>query len=153
MEIYTIGFSKKSAYEFFSLLKENEVKKLIDIRLNNTSQLAGFTKGKDLEYFLNEICNIKYVHDTNLSPTKEILDNYKKSKITWDDYEKQFSLLLNKRNIKEHLKQKYNANFDKSCFLCSELKPLNCHRRLIAEYIKNNFENVLIKHLWYLEKK
>ena len=82
MKLFTIGFTKKSAKEFFELLTNNDIKKLIDIRLNNVSQLAGFSKGNDLKYFLKELCGIQYSHNVNLAPTKDILDDYKKKKIT-----------------------------------------------------------------------
>jgi uncharacterized protein (DUF488 family) len=147
MQTYTIGFTKKTAAEFFSILKNAQIKKLIDIRLNNTSQLSGFAKGKDLKYFLKELCNIDYIHDTYLSPTKDILDDYKNKKITWEEYEKQFKLLLNERNIHNYMKNKYNYELDKTCFLCSEVKATNCHRRLVVEYLKSHISEVNIKHL------
>jgi uncharacterized protein (DUF488 family) len=147
MNIYTLGFTKKTAQEFFSILKENNISTLVDIRLNNTSQLAGFAKGNDLKYFLKEICNINYIHDTELAPTKEILDNYKNKKISWNEYENLFNKLLIQRHIKNHLAIKYNNKYEKFCFLCSELKPNNCHRRLVVEYILNNINDIKIKHL------
>jgi len=97
MKLFSIGFTKKNAEEFFKILKANKIKKVIDIRLNNTSQLAGFTKGDDLQYFLKEICDIAYEHDVSLAPTKEILDSYKKKSINWQQYEEKILTLLNSR--------------------------------------------------------
>jgi uncharacterized protein (DUF488 family) len=149
MKLYTIGFTKKSAKDFFTLLKKSNVKKLIDIRLNNASQLAGFTKGNDLQYFLKEICDIEYIHDTELSPTKEILDDYKNKKISWSQYEILFKSLLEERKINSMLETKYNNQFDNICLLCSEVTADKCHRRLVAEYFKNNNTdlNIEIIHL------
>lgn len=97
MKIFTIGFTKKNARQFFELLKVNEIDIVLDIRLNNKSQLAGFTKGEDLQYFLSEICHCDYRHCLEFAPTKEILDSYKKSLITWGEYEEQYTALMNKR--------------------------------------------------------
>jgi|LSQX01.1.fsa_nt_gb uncharacterized protein (DUF488 family) len=149
MKLYTMGFTKKSAKDFFTILKRNNIEKLIDIRLNNASQLAGFTKGNDLKYFLKEICDIEYIHDTDLSPNKEILDDYKNKKISWSQYEILFNSLLKERKINSKLEIKYNNQFDNICLLCSEVTADNCHRRLVAEYIKNNNPdlNIEIIHL------
>ena len=141
---YTIGFKKKSAQEFFELLKAYNVKRLIDIRLNNTSQLAGFTKSRDLMYFLKEICKADYAHKPELAPTKELLDNYKKNKLTWQDYEGIFNGILSDRKINEKIKIE---ELDNACLLCSEQEPDQCHRRLVAEYLNKNFKDISIKHL------
>lgn len=147
MKIYTIGFTKKSAEDFFEALKKHKVEYLIDIRLNNSSQLAGFTKGNDLKYFLKEICNIKYIHDLDLAPTKEILDGYKNGEIDWEKYEELYIDLLEKREIKDKFNNKYKE-LDNICFLCSESTANNCHRRLLAEYIKNKIcSSVEIIHI------
>jgi len=144
MEIYTIGFTKKSAKDFFSKLFINEVKTVIDIRLNNTSQLAGYAKKEDLAYFLWEIGKVRYVHKTELAPSEEILKDYKSKKIGWKDYEKKYIELLNNRKILE----KININdFDQACLLCSESMPEQCHRKLLADYLSSNFDDVKIKHL------
>lgn len=145
MVIYTIGFTKKSAEQFFELLKKNNVKNLVDIRLNNVSQLAGFTKGSDLKYFLKELLGIGYIHDKKLSPTKEILDDYKKKIISWNDYEDKFIRLLNEREIKKHVIENLYDVLDGSCLLCSEETADKCHRRLVAEYIQRVFSNEEIK--------
>lgn len=149
VKIYTIGFTQKSAEKFFGLLKENNIKTLLDVRLNNVSQLAGFAKGRDLEYFLKEIVGATYIHDLEFAPTKEILDNYKKKIITWDDYEKQYNRLLDNRNVKQRVIKKYGNEFDGVCLLCSEVEASKCHRRLAAEYIQEviNDEDIEIVHL------
>ena len=144
VQLYTIGFTKKNAQTFFSKLRKAGVLKLIDIRLNNVSQLAGFTKRDDLIFFLKEICNCEYRHMPNFAPTKEILDAYKKKQIDWAEYERRFSKLINDRRI-ENLVTAEDLN--NSCFLCSEPTPDKCHRRLIAEYFKEKLGNIEIKHL------
>lgn len=143
MKIYTIGTNKKSAENFFMLLKKNKVKGIVDIRLNNNSQLNGFTKGRDLEYFLKVINNMEYIHNTNLAPTKEILNGYKKNEINWMDYETNFIELLNKRKIKEKINVEKYIGY---CFLCSEEIADKCHRRLVVEYLVKD-KNIKIKHL------
>lgn len=145
MKIFTVGFTKKSAKEFFELLENRGVKRIIDVRLNNTSQLAGFSKGVDLSYFLKKIAGIEYIYRTDLAPTKEILDAYKKKSISWEQYETRFLALLEEREpqIRE------TRLFDEACLLCSEELPERCHRRLVAEYIQkaNPAENIEIIHL------
>ena len=143
MTIYTIGFSQKSAEEFFTLLVKNGVKRLIDIRLNNKSQLAGFANAKHLPYLLR-VHNIEYEYKPIFAPTKELLDGYKKGDISWEKYEKVFKKILEDRKVLE----KININsFDNSVLLCSEPTAQNCHRRLTAEYLQKNFENIKIRHL------
>lgn len=144
MNLYTIGFTQKRAETFFNLLKENKIKTVVDIRLNNKSQLAGFSKGEDLKYFLNELCEIQYIHDIYLAPTKEILNNYKNKKINWQEYEKNFHELLDKRKTQEFLDKKYKKEFDGICFLCSEPTADQCHRRLVVEYIKECYPGLAI---------
>ena len=143
-DIYTIGFTKKSAEKFFSKLKINKVEILIDIRLNNVSQLAGFAKRDDLKYFLSELCNINYVHEPNLAPTKDILDAYKKKIINWNDYEKQFNDLLESRKAESYFNE---TELNRACFLCSEHNPDKCHRRLVVEYLEEKYDNINIRHL------
>ncbi len=145
MKIYTIGFTQKKAENFFGLLKESGANKIIDVRLNNVSQLAGFAKRDDLKFFLEELCNMKFVHIPELAPTKDILDDYKKKRITWSEYEEKFIDLLQKRKIQMTLDKDM---LEGGCLLCSEHKPHNCHRRLVAEYLKQHWkEDVEIKHL------
>ena len=143
--LYTIGFTKKSAEQFFNLLKNNNVKQLVDVRISNSSQLAGFAKGKDLEFFVKEICHIPYRHITDFAPSKELLDLWHKQEVTWEEYEKTYIQLLKERNV---LRDYGVKSFDGSCFLCSEDTPEQCHRRLLAEYLqKHSKEKVTIVHL------
>lgn len=144
MKIFTIGFTKKSAKEFFEILKTNNIEQIIDIRLNNTSQLAGFTKKDNLEYFLKELCSIDYCHFIFLAPTKEIRDQYIKSK-NWDVYVKEYIELLDNRKVLDKLDKSYFKR--KSCFLCSEASADHCHRRLLVEYLKEHWDYVEIVHL------
>ncbi len=144
MTIFTIGFTKKSAEKFFTRLKQPGLSRLIDARLNNVSQLAGFTKKEDLKFFTREICKIDYVHLPELSPTKDILDAYKKDGGDWAVYERQFLALLTARRIEEKLDKRL---FDGGCLLCSEATPERCHRRLIAEYLREKWGDVEILHL------
>ena len=143
--LYTIGFTKKSAERFFGLLRDNGVKQLVDIRINNSSQLAGFAKGKDLVFFVNEICHIPYQHIVDFAPTKELLDQWHKNEVTWTEYEEIYTKMLKDREIVK----KYGVkSFDGACFLCSEDTPEQCHRRLLAEYMKEHSkEEVRIVHL------
>ncbi|WP_132995189.1 DUF488 domain-containing protein [Sporanaerobacter acetigenes] len=150
MKLYTIGFTKKTAKEFFTLLKSNNVKTLVDIRLNNTSQLSGFSKYPDIKFFLKQLCDIDYIHDSNLAPTQEVLSDYKKKVITWDEYEKLFKEILDERNSDNQIINEYKKIVDGMCLLCSEPKANMCHRRLVAEYIKKelkNTYNIEIVHL------
>ena len=142
--LFTIGFTKKTAKHFFELLKKNNVKKVIDIRLNNKSQLAGFSKGEDLQYFLHEIAGISYVHILMYAPTDSILKQYQNKEISWEEYQDTYLSLLEKRKISETLDP---ASLDRACLLCSEEVPDQCHRRLLAEYIQQNIPDVQIIHL------
>ena len=143
--LYTIGFTKKSAEQFFELLKKHQVNKLIDVRINNGSQLAGFAKGSDLSYFLKQIGGIGYRHIIDFAPTKELLSDYRAEKVSWTEYEKIYTNMLDKRSVNAKYKLE---NFDKCCFLCSEETPEYCHRRLLAEHLKKQDpENVRIVHL------
>lgn len=147
MKLYTIGFTKKDAKTFFNLLRNNGVKKLLDIRLNNSSQLSGFAKGNDLQYFLKEILGIEYIHDLRLSPTKELLDRYKKGSTTWSGYEIEFKKIMSDRDLGKIIKTEYLNDIDGLCLLCSESDAKECHRRLIAEYFKAIVPNIDIIHL------
>lgn len=144
VKLFTIGFTKKSAQKFFKILKESDVKRVIDTRLNNVSQLAGFTKKVDLEYFLKTIDDIDYIHILELAPTKDILDEYKKKKMDWSAYEQKFLRLMAERQIEKKLSPDLT---DGACLLCSESKPHYCHRRLVAEYLNDKWGNVSICHL------
>lgn len=145
MEIYTIGFAKKSAEAFFGALRKAGIKRLIDIRLNNTSQLAGFTKRDDLKFFLKELCYAEYVHEPLLAPTADILNSYKKKKIGWQEYEKKFRELMAERKIEEKIDQ--NLFNGPTVLLCSESKAEHCHRRLVLEYLHTKWGDIKITHL------
>jgi len=145
MNIYTIGFTKKSAEQFFSLLKKNNVKYIIDVRVNNSSQLAGFTKGNDLQYFLKELLGIGYIQDTLLAPSREIFNAYRDKSITWSELEVDFIKLLEERNIKKHVEEDISGILEDSCLLCSEETPERCHRKLVAEYIQREYDNEEIR--------
>ena len=144
IDLFTIGFTQKTAQTFFETLIKSGVRCIIDTRLNNVSQLAGFAKRKDLEYFLNRIGNIEYYHLLDLAPTKEILDRYKKQGGDWETYEKAFLDLMEQRQIEKHVTPEL---LDGGCLLCSEAKPHHCHRRLVAEYLNQKWGNVTICHL------
>ena len=142
--IYTIGFTKKSAEVFFEKLRTSGVKRVVDVRLNNVSQLAAFSKKHDLKYFLQEILGIDYVHLPILAPTKDIFDPYKKGKIEWSLYQEQFVKLMREREIEKHLDP---AVINEGCLLCSEDKPHCCHRRLVAEYLRDRWGGISIHHI------
>ncbi len=144
MRVYTIGFTKKSASDFFELLRASGAKRIIDVRLSNMSQLAGFSKKDDLEYFLGEICRMQYVHLPELAPTREMLDSYRKGHKNWDIYESEFLALIEQRQIEKMQIKRTVAN---ACLLCSEDKPDQCHRRLVAEYLQRSWGDLDIVHL------
>jgi uncharacterized protein (DUF488 family) len=145
MDIYTIGFTHKSARQFFESLRQAGIRRLIDVRLKNVSQLAGFTKKDDLAYFLREICRAEYRHEPILAPTEELLDYAKKQKGSWPEYERRFLALMAERRIDERI--------DRSLFevptvlLCSEATPEHCHRRLIVEYLAGTWRDITPIHL------
>ncbi len=144
IKIFTIGFTKKTAEEFFMRLIQAGVKRVIDIRLNNVSQLAGFAKRDDLCYFLRTIGKIDYVHRPDLAPTQQILDDFKKNKGGWEIYEKNFLALLSSREVETRISPEL---LHEACLLCSEEKPAQCHRRLVAEYLCARWKHVKIVHL------
>lgn len=145
MNTYTIGFTKKSAEIFFKLLREHHVKRIVDVRLHNASQLSGFAKRDDLRFFLREICSADYVHVEDLAPTKDILDAYKKNEIQWNRYEDEFLNLMARRNVERTVNPELLAD---GCLLCSEHKPHHCHRRLVVEYLNAHWDSKLhIVHL------
>jgi uncharacterized protein (DUF488 family) len=134
MTLYTIGFTGKTARQFFGLLQRHRVRTLIDIRLNNRSQLSAFAKREDLEYFLEAIARISYEHRPSMAPTEELLAAYKKKQITWDEYAARFGILIRERRIEMLLSPPQAAD---ACLLCSEHLPAQCHRRLVAEYLRD----------------
>lgn len=142
--IFTIGFSKKNLRKFVKLLKESNVTHLIDIRLNNTSQLAGFAKKDDLEYIM-ELVGIQYIHDPTLAPDDKLLDDYKKKRIKWNDYVEIYNNILINRNIKDRINEIIGTGTP--CFLCSEEKPNQCHRKLLVDFLEENTKLVKSVHL------
>jgi len=118
---------------------------LLDVRLNNTSQLAGFAKVSDLPFFLSEICAAEYEHEPLLAPTQDILDEFKKRKGSWEVYEEAFLALIRSREIESKLSK--NSFFKKTVLLCSEATPEHCHRRLVLEYLQGHWDGVSICHL------
>jgi uncharacterized protein (DUF488 family) len=145
MEIYSIGFTQKSASEFFGLIKAAGIRRLMDVRLNNRSQLAGFTKAADLPYFLRELCGAAYVHEPLLAPTQEMLDAYKKEKGSWAAYEELFLALMAERKIESVLKREIFE--EPTVLLCSEPTAEHCHRRLVLEYLQGKWSEVIVRHL------
>jgi uncharacterized protein (DUF488 family) len=144
MMVWTIGFTKKTAQQFFTKLKESGATRLVDVRLNNVSQLAGFAKRNDLEYFVRELSGMEYVHLPQLAPTQDILDAYKKDKGDWAEYERKFLSLMRAREIEKSVPRELIAG---GCLLCSEDKPHHCHRRLVAEYLREAWQDLQIEHL------
>ncbi len=144
MKIYTIGFTKKSAEKFFGLLRGSGAATLVDVRLNNVSQLAGFAKRDDLEYFLREICGMAYAHRTDLAPTQPMLDDYKKRGADWAAYEERFLELMAHRRVEDTVPREL---LDNAVLLCSEDKPHHCHRRLVAEHLARHWDGVAVEHL------
>jgi len=144
MRIYTIGFTQKSARKFFGLIKDSGASRVVDVRLNNVSQLAGFAKRDDLAYFSEAVCGVDYVHRTELAPTQEMLDSYKKHRSSWAVYEQQFLDLMEMRKIETTVAPELLEN---GCLLCSEDKPHQCHRRLVAEYLREKWGGIEIRHL------
>jgi len=144
MKVFTIGFTQKTAEKFFTKLKNSGAKRVVDVRLNNVSQLAGFAKKQDLQYFLKQICGMEYLHLPELAPTQEMLDEYKKQKGDWSLYERRFLDLMRQRKIEKSVPREAIAD---GCLLCSEDKPHHCHRRIVAEYLKEHWGDVEIQHL------
>lgn len=144
VQLFTIGFAETSAASFFSSLRQSGVKRVVDVRLNNTSQLAGFTKKEDLRFFLRAVCDIEYVHLPSLAPTQDILDNFKKFKGSWSIYEEAFTKLMLARQVERTVSP---ALVHLSCLLCSEKRPDFCHRRLVAEYLQREWQDVQVTHL------
>jgi uncharacterized protein (DUF488 family) len=144
MKIFTIGFTKKSAEAFFTKLQSAGVSRLVDVRLNNVSQLAGFAKRDDLRYFVKAICRIDYAHLPELAPTQGIMDEYRKNKGDWGLLERQFLDLMRTRQVESKVPRDL---LEGACLLCSEDKPARCHRRLVAEYLGSKWGGVEIEHI------
>lgn len=144
MNLFTIGFTRKTAEEFFTRLKQSGARRVVDVRLHNSSQLAGFAKQADLAYFLKQICGMDYVHLPELAPTEDMLATFRKQKGDWSAYEGVFTTLLRERQVEETLPREV---LEDGCLLCSEDKPHQCHRRLVAEYLNEQWGGVTIRHL------
>jgi uncharacterized protein (DUF488 family) len=145
IDVATIGFTKTSASGFFERIKKARVKTVFDVRLHNTSQLAGFAKADDLAYFLKEICGVEYVHQPLLAPTDDILKAYKRDKGDWGAYQGKFMSLMAERQIEKRLDP---PAFQGACLLCSEATPHHCHRRLVCEYLNDKWGGALkVRHL------
>ena len=144
LHTFTIGFTKKSAKSFFTKLNDAGVVRIVDVRLNNSSQLAGFAKRDDLEFFLKGLYDIEYVHLPELAPTKCILDEYKKNQGDWSVYEQEFLELMDKRSIQTSVPKEL---FEGGCLLCSEHLPKHCHRRLVVEYLARHWGNIHTTHI------
>jgi uncharacterized protein (DUF488 family) len=145
VEVFTIGFTQTSAAEFFGKLRRAGIGRLIDVRLNNRSQLAGFAKRDDLAYFLREICGVEYLHEPLLAPEQQMLDAFKKQGGSWDDYERHFVELMTERRVEDQLDREL---FSKPCvLLCSEPTAEHCHRRLVLEYLQQKWSDIEIVHL------
>jgi uncharacterized protein (DUF488 family) len=142
--LYTIGFTKKSARDFFETLVGAGVQRVVDVRLNNVSQLAGFAKKQDLAYFLSRIGSIEYEHVPLLAPTQRLLDTYKKQGGQWREYECGFLQLLEEREVENSWAPQLR---EADCLLCSEHRPDHCHRRLVAEYFASRDEQIRVQHL------
>ena len=143
MKLFTIGFTKKSAEKFFGLLSASGARRVVDVRLNNVSQLAGFAKRDDLKYFLRRVCGIDYVHLPDLAPTRDMLADYRKNR-DWDTYERRFLDLMRARRIEDGIPREV---IDGGCLLCSEDKPHHCHRRLVAQYLDDRWGGIEVRHL------
>ena len=145
MRIYTIGFTRKSAEAFFTMLRESGARRVVDVRLHNVSQLAGFAKKDDLKFFLREICGMDYVHLPELAPTQDVMDEFRQGdKGDWPAREARFLELLRRREVEKTLPREV---LDGGCLLCSEEKPHHCHRRLVAEYLQGCWGDTEIRHL------
>ena len=144
MKVLSIGFTEKSASRFFELLRAAGARRIVDVRLNNTGQLAGFSKRDDLKFFLREICDMEYVHVPELAPTADILDKYKKFGGDWMVYENEFMNLMERRRIDKAVAKDV---IEQGCLLCSEHKPHKCHRRLVIEYLAGKWGPMEVAHL------
>ena len=144
MKIYTIGFTKKSAEEFFGAIRRAGVKRIVDVRLNNVSQLAGFAKRDDLRFLLSAVADIDYMHMLELAPEKEVLKDYQNGRISWSKYEKAYVSLLSERNVAEGAILDIREG---DCLLCSEETPEKCHRRLASEFLAQHQSGIEIVHI------
>jgi len=144
IQLFTIGFTQKSAEAFFNLLLESGVKTIIDIRRNNKSQLAGFAKGTDLAYLARAIGDIGYVHHLDMAPSQELLQDWRKKRIDWPAFEQRYQQEIEAAGIAQ---QADLRELHGGCLLCSEHEPDLCHRRLLAEHLQSKFSGIKITHL------
>lgn len=146
MKLFTIGFTRKSAATFFGLLRQPGLVRLVDVRRNNVSQLAGFAKRDDLKFFVENLNGIEYAHLPDLAPSADMLKTYRSGvgAADWPAYERQFLALMAERRIETRLSP---ALLDGACLLCSEASPEHCHRRLVAEYLQAHWGDLQIEHL------
>lgn len=144
MRLLTIGFTQSTAEHFFTRLQNANVRRVLDVRLHNVSQLAGFAKQQDLPYFLRTIANIDYTHALELAPTPALLDAYRKGHESWQCYAERFTELIATRRVEQRLDE---DDFDGVCLLCSEHAPERCHRRLVAEYLQGHYPGLDVVHL------
>jgi uncharacterized protein (DUF488 family) len=144
LPLFTIGFTQKTAETFFEMLRKVSAKRVIDVRLNNVSQLAGFSKRDDLGYFLRSILGIEYLEEPLLAPTQEMLHAYKKGKGAWPEYEEAYRSLIARREVEKRLDP---GLMEGACHLCSEASPCRCHRTVAAEYLREKWGGFQIRHL------
>lgn len=142
MLLHTIGFTRHTAAEFFGKLRDARIERLVDVRLNNVSQLAGFAKRADLEFFLRELCGADYVHELRLAPRDEDLEAYRAGKMSWAEYEAVYLATLRERRV-----ETMERFTKRSVLLCSEATPEHCHRRIAAEYLRDAWGDIEIVHL------
>jgi uncharacterized protein (DUF488 family) len=143
--VYTLGYERRSLSEFVGLLQQAGVDALIDIRLRNTSHLAGYTKRDDLAFLLQQGFGIAYEHHPELAPTDEILDDYMQDH-DWSRYERRFREVLRERGS-EAVGREILARHHVPCLLCHEATPEHCHRRLVAEWWAAHIPDLSIVHL------
>ncbi len=145
MKIFTIGFAGKSASGFFEQMREHGIELLVDVRINNKSQLAGFAKQADLEFFLRELAGARYRHEVRLAPTREMLKAYRGKDMTWEEYERRFLDLMAERKVEDDIPLEWFE--EPTVLLCSESSPERCHRRLVVEYLSEAWGDIQAVHL------
>jgi uncharacterized protein (DUF488 family) len=144
VKVFTIGFTKKSAEHFFGALKKCKAERVVDVRLNNISQLAGFAKRDDLQFFVRKLCGMEYEHRLELAPTQELLDEYRKEDLPGTEFDARFRKLIASRKVEKTVPK---ASIDNAVLLCSEEDPKFCHRRVVAEYFRDKWGGLTIEHL------
>ena len=144
MHLYTIGFSRRTAPGFFGALRQAGIKRCLDVRISNTSQLAGFTKRSDLPFFLEELCGAEYRHEPLLAPTLDLMRGYRQGS-GWPEYERAFLQLMIDRRVEDRLDRHL---FDiPTVLLCVEPTAQYCHRRLVVEYLRQRWGQMTVEHL------